>query len=164
MFNRKIFTPLFLMIAIFFSFSIPSIVSAEDSVPDEGLVPCGTKKHPERCTMCHLLVLANRIIAKITSWIFITAVVVIAIAGVIYIVSVGNQAMTSMAKVAIKYALLGSTIILVAWLGVSVVLLAVAVKNDSVSKDGKGLILERSSVGADGKPTGIITGWKFVCK
>ncbi len=164
MLNSKIFTSVFLMAIMFFSISIPSIVSAEDPVPDEGLVPCGTKKHPERCTICHLFVLAQRIIAKLTSWIFVTAVVVIAIAGVIYIVSVGNQTMTSMAKTAIKSALLGSTIILVAWLTISTIMLAMSLKNEGVSKDGKGLILQRASEDDDGKPVGIITSWKFVCK
>jgi len=133
MFNKKYLFSLAVLFSIFFTTSFPAIVDAT------GLVPCGTKANPERCTICHLFILANNIIRKLRDWIFITSVVIIAIAGVIYIVSVGNESMTSMAKTAIKSALIGAVIILVAWLAIFTIMMAMAVTPGSLHSGGVGL-------------------------
>ena len=153
MFNKIFLASLFMSVIVLFNISLPLDAQAS------GLVPCGHgNSKDDRCTMCHLLVLAQNIIKTLRNWIFITAVVVIAIAGVIYIVSVGNQTMTSMAKTAIKAALLGAIIILVAWLAISTIMYAMALKDDAVKdSSGNGLILERAG-------SGMITNWKFKCQ
>ena len=152
---------------ILFSLVFVSVPMVTDAA---GLVPCGHTKNAKspaapvdspnyygRCTICDLFILANKIMTQLRNWIIITAVVIIVIAGVMYIVSVGNESMTSMAKTAIKAALIGATIILVAWLAISSLLLAMAVKDDAVNDAGVGLILDRVA------PGGVITGWKFQC-
>ena len=167
MFNKKFLISFAVLFSLFFA-SIPTVTDAVF----HGLVPCGhnaissegaaspppldSPNYYGRCTICDLFILANKVMTQLRNWIFITAVVIIAIAGVMYIVSVGNESMTSMAKTAIKAALIGAVIILVAWLAISSLLLAMAVKDDAVSEDGVGLILERG----DGN---VITGWQFNC-
>ncbi len=148
MFDKKFLFSFVILFSLFFT-SIPTSLDAA------GLVPCGTTSNPERCTICHLFVLMNNIMIQLRNWIFITAVVIIAIAGIIYIVSVGNESMTSMAKTAIKSVLIGSGIILVAWLAISSLLLAMAVKDSAVSDAGVGLIFTKNG--------NIITGWEFKC-
>lgn len=160
MLNKKI------IISCIFLFQI--FILSTSTVEASGIVPCGHTLSPvpppigmpnyyERCTVCDMFVLTNNIIAQLRKWVFITAVFMIAIAGVMYIVSTGNESMTSMAKTAIKAALIGSTIVFVAWLAISTLLLSMAVKDSAVSDSGVGLILNRGR-------GNIITGWKFVCQ
>ena len=82
------------------------------------LVPCGGEKtgSTKKCTICHLIEGIHGIVKFIMSLIAITATVVIVVAGVMYIVSAGNPAMTTMAKTAIKNALIGVIVVLTAFM------------------------------------------------
>ena len=82
------------------------------------LVPCGGDKtgSTERCTICHLVDGIHGIVQFVVKLIAVTATVVIVIAGVMYIISAGNPAMITMAKTAIKSALIGVIVVLTAFM------------------------------------------------
>ncbi len=84
-----------------------------------GIVPCGgvnANDQSQACTICHLIEGIHNIVKFIMGLIVVTATVVIVVAGVMYIVSAGNPAMITMAKTAIKNALIGVVVILTAFM------------------------------------------------
>ncbi|MCA9364691.1 MAG: alpha/beta hydrolase [Candidatus Moranbacteria bacterium] len=99
-----------------------STCSASDNT--SGLVPCGRQcDNPDTadidesapCTLCHLI-LGIQLLVKWGMFIVtVIAVSVVVIAGIIYIISAGNQSMMTLAKQAIVYALAGFAIVLGAW-------------------------------------------------
>jgi cytochrome bd-type quinol oxidase subunit 2 len=89
------------------------------------IVPCATSTSPDMCTICHLAVGIWEIIDFIKNLVFITSVVIIMVAGIMYIVSTGNQQITTMAKTAIKTALIGTIVVLVSFLVITFILNAI---------------------------------------
>lgn len=92
--------------------------------PGENLVPCG-EDVGSKCTICDLSLGIHNIIAFFMWIMSFAAAAVIVIAGIIYISSAGNQQMTTMAKSAIKNALIGLIVMLTAFLIITFLLNAV---------------------------------------
>jgi len=84
-----------------------------------GLVPCGGRGEPV-CTLCHLIVGIQGIIAYFMKLMMFLALTIITAMGVLYIVSGGNEGMVKTAKDGLKAALSGVLIVLFAWLVVNV--------------------------------------------
>lgn len=91
-----------------------------------GLVPCGrnagSASEMAPCTLCHVVLGADGVIKWLMKIMTIIAVTVIFAMGVLYIISTGDQGMMEKAKEGIKAALVGFTIMLLAWLIVNVIL------------------------------------------
>ncbi len=125
----------FLSTLFFVFFVFAGDVSAQDAYAGDGttgLVPCGTE---EPCEICHLMKLVSNIVNWITRMLFIFGIVIITISGLIYIVSTGNPGLTSLAKNAIKYALIGVLVVLTAWIVITFILKNLAV-GDYASEGG----------------------------
>lgn len=86
---------------------------------------------------------------------FVIAIVIITIAGIMYIVSAGNESMMQAAKKALTYALVGVAIMLLAWVIVTFVISALVGKNTTGgvnTSDGKSTTVKFfSSYSCDGK-------------
>ncbi len=88
-------------------------------------MPCGgvdATNKSQACTICHLIEGIHGIIKFIVNLIWVTGILVITIAGVIYIVSSGNESTTTLAKTAIKNALIGVAIVLTAFMLITFIL------------------------------------------
>ncbi len=111
-----------LLIATFaiFVFS-PFAVSA-------GIVPCATTENNTPCTLCHLIVGFWKLIDYGFKILVFVALVCLVIAGVMYILSAGNEQMITTAKTFIKQVLYGFGFVLAAWLLIFVVMNYFAVK------------------------------------
>lgn len=105
------------------------------------LVPCGrTVNDPDTpnldeskpCTLCHIVIGANGLIQWGMNIMTVIAITVIFAMGVLYIVSAGNEGMMQTAKKGMQAALIGFTIMLLAWLIVNIVLTVLA---DTTSSD-----------------------------
>jgi hypothetical protein len=119
--NKKIIigAPLFVLL-IAFSFGIASLVSGT-------IVPCGFHNDDpaktQMCTLCHLIVGIKNLFDYATKIILFVGLVALVAAGIIYIVSSGNEAMMNMAKGFIKNVLTGAAVVLLAWLIVNTIIL-----------------------------------------
>ncbi len=87
-----------------------------------GLVPCGTAEHPEACTLCHILVGGQGIITWGMGIMVIVGLALIMIAGVVYIISVGDNGRMTTAKGIIEKAIGGLALILCGWLIVNTII------------------------------------------
>ena len=94
-----------------------------------GIVPCGGTGQ-SMCTICDLIKGLNDIIQYLLRIAVGLALTIFTVAGVMYIVSVGNSGTTEMAKNAMKNAIIGFVIILVAWLAIDILLNVVGAKAD----------------------------------
>ncbi len=108
-----------LLIAVFMSISL---LFAPLPMSAAGLVPCGTTEHPEACTLCHILIGGKAIIDWGMGIMVIVGLALIMIAGVMYIVSVGDSSMMTKAKDGMKTVLIGVTLILCGWLIVNTII------------------------------------------
>lgn len=117
---------LFLSTSLFVGISIPQASHAAG-----GLVVCALSADDPAtalvneslpCTACHILLTVDIIIDWIMQVMTVIGIAVIFAMGILYIVSAGNEKMISMAKGGIKAALIGITVILLAWLIVSTVI------------------------------------------
>lgn len=88
------------------------------------LVPCArhcdnpataNQDETDPCSVCHLIVLGHNIVKYVVYIAVFVALAIITFAGILYIVSAGNEGMISTAKSALKSALFGIFFILVAW-------------------------------------------------
>lgn len=127
---------LFVLFVGFFSFLfLPQTSHAEltFSPPTwKGLVPCGrhegTADETAPCTLCHLIVLVQRVVQFILSAILGIAFVGIFISGIIYMISSGSEKLMTTAKAALRASLIGFSIALCAWLLVNTVMWLLATK------------------------------------
>ena len=103
-----------------------------------GIVPCGRScDNPNTkdneycpCTLCHLLVGIHRIIGwgfKILTFVAVASLVG---AGIMYIVSAGNEKLMETAKTFAKHTLMGFAIVLAAWLIVNYTMILLSKKAD----------------------------------
>ena len=114
------------------------------------LVPCGIDKQcagggsgsneearsiNKTCTLCHFIILIKNIFDLLLSLIITVSLLMLTIAGVLYIISSGG-AMTNMAKGIIEKTLLGFGIFLLSWLIVYTILNLLSVKENGMI--GKG--------------------------
>jgi hypothetical protein len=113
---------LLILLSICFSF-FPSVSHAT-------LVPCGRSDQGTMCKLCDLIVGIKGLIDYGFVIFVVLALVMIVIAGVVYIVSAGNEGMMESAKGLLKNALIGFAVILGAWLIINVALWLISAKGD----------------------------------
>jgi len=99
------------------------------SVPD-GIVPCATQAVPRPCTLCDLIVGFYRIFQYGLFMVITLAFVAITIAGIMYLVSTGNEGLMKAAKSFLQAALIGFVFVAAAWLLVNIVLWLITAKAD----------------------------------
>ncbi len=113
------------------NYNVQDIIGAyenKSSVCDEGsrvgkLVPCSRhcdnpdtpNDETEPCSVCHLVVLGHNIVEYIVFIAIFIALAVIMFAGVIYVISAGDQGMITTAKSALKSGLFGIIFVLAGW-------------------------------------------------
>ncbi len=89
---------------------------------DAALVPCGNEGIDDQCTICDIVQTGWNIMDFLKKLLVIVGILIITVAGVMYIVSAGNQGMISMAKAAIKNTLIGVSVMLVAFMMITFIL------------------------------------------
>lgn len=96
------------------------------------IVPCGSPStaSPEMCTLCHLILGIVNIVTFAFGIFVGVAILMIVVAGIMYIVSSGNTAMIESAKKLMKSALAGFALVLLAWLIVNYTLLLISAETD----------------------------------
>jgi len=99
-----------------------------------GIVPCGrnagTAEEMQPCTLCHLFIGIHRIIEwgfKILTFVAVASLVG---AGIMYIISAGNEKMMETAKNLTKHTLMGFAIVLGAWLIVNYSMILLSKQDD----------------------------------
>jgi hypothetical protein len=96
------------------------------------IVPCGGPSTADTgmCTLCHLIVGIDNIF-KYAFLIFVgIALVMMVVAGIMYITSAGNTGMMESAKKLMKNALAGFALVLLAWLIVNYTMILISAKSD----------------------------------
>lgn len=123
--QRKIIAKTFILACLFvFSFSFVHSAFAQP------LVPCGIGAGNADCTLCHLVVGFKNIYDYLLYVVLFPAtVLVIVIAGIMYMVSSGNKGMLEKAKTAFTYSLAALVLALTAWLIINATLNALGFKN-----------------------------------
>ena len=86
------------------------------SGPCQNLVPCGTSKNPEKCTLRHIFVMIKNIVNCLVLISTIICLLFIVIGGLLYIFSLGNPENLTKAKNTILWALGGLALVFLAWL------------------------------------------------
>jgi len=99
-----------------------------------GIVPCGrntgTAEEMQSCTLCHLFIGIHRIIEWGFKILIFVAVASLVGAGIMYIISAGNEKMMETAKNLTKHTLMGFAIVLGAWLIVNYSMILLSKKSD----------------------------------
>ncbi|MFA4818179.1 MAG: pilin [Parcubacteria group bacterium] len=136
--NKKIFLVPILCAIIFanFAFFLPP-ASAQVSTPEPswtGLVPCGrntgTAAEMAPCTLCHLIIGFQRLVQYGMYMVATLALVGIFFAGVMYMVSTGDENMMTQAKGFLKVSLIGFSVVIGGWLIVNVTVWVLGAKAD----------------------------------
>jgi hypothetical protein len=100
-------------------------------VAHAALVPCGLdSEYENRCTLCHLIIGMDVIVKWGRNVMVGIALAAITFAGVMYIVSAGNQEMMDKAKTMIKQSITGLVVVLGAWLIVNTIMILLATQSD----------------------------------
>ena len=96
-----------------------------------GLIPCGRNcddiattgwKENDPCTLCHLVLMGQLIIEFLVKMAAIFAILALVGGGIVYVFSIGSAGTIEKAKTIIKYALLGFTVIFIAWAVITTIL------------------------------------------
>ena len=135
----------FLFFGIFL-FSVAGFLSPLSA--QAALVPCGTSTNPEPCTICHIAVMGNGIIAYALQIMTYVGIAVIVAMAILYIVSTGDEGMMKTAKGGIVAALIGFAILLGAWLIVNTTLRILSVESIeglTVTSSGFGFTCDTAS-------------------
>ena len=103
---------------------LPAMASAA------GIVPCGTSENPDPCTLCHLIIGVKRLIDFGLELLITAAIVAITIAGIMYIVSSGNEQTITIAKNFLSASLKGFAIALMAWFLVNITMWILSAKEN----------------------------------
>jgi len=99
------------------------------SINAAGLVPCGgTGEAP--CTLCDLIIGIYEIISWLRNILVAVAFVAIFIAGIMYVISSGDEEMMKRAKGFLSTSLIGFTIVLCAWLIVNTIMWSLSTNED----------------------------------
>lgn len=111
--NKKRFGVAVIFLSVIFFLQVAPMASAE------GLIPCGrtigTAEEQQPCTLCHLVVGFQRVINFGLKIVTFVALAAITFAGIMYIISAGNQQMMDTAKSFLKSTLIGFAIVIGAW-------------------------------------------------
>lgn len=118
-FNRKILG-IILLVGLMFIFITP-VLAASGSA--EGIVPCGlTSAYADRCTLCDLIAGFKKLFDWGLRTIIIICLACATFAGVMYVVSSGNESTMESAKNFLKASLIGLAVVLCAWVIVNTVI------------------------------------------
>lgn len=93
----------------------------------KGLIPCGNPGQ-EACTLCHFVIGFHNLIEFLLKLAVTAALAGIFFAGVMYIISSGDETMMTSAKNFAKASVVGFTVVLGAWLIVNVTMWALSAK------------------------------------
>lgn len=137
--NKKIFLVFIICAIIFANLALfSSSASADVSTPEpkwKGIVPCGrntgTAEEMAPCTLCHLVVGFQRLVQYGTYMVVTLALVGIFFAGVMYIVSTGDENMMTRAKGFLKVSLIGFAVVIGGWLIVNVTMWVLGARETS---------------------------------
>jgi len=103
-----------------------------------GLVPCSTHAngtYETPCTLCHFIIGFKNLIDFASKILVTVALAGIFFAGLIYIISSGNEGMMTQAKGFLKASVTGFAIVLGAWLIVNVTMWTLSVKTGNNPED-----------------------------
>lgn len=100
------------------------------AVSAAGLIPCATTENPEPCTLCHFIIGFHGLIKYGFTIIIILSIVAIFVAGTMYIISSGDEAMMTKAKGFLKATLYGFAFVFLGWLIVTITMYALSAKSD----------------------------------
>ena len=97
-----------------------------------GLIPCGRNcdvagtpwLEDDPCTLCHLILMGQLIIEFLVKMAAIFAILALVAGGLVYVFSIGSAGTIEKAKTIIKYALLGFTVVFIAWAVIGTILTA----------------------------------------
>lgn len=96
-----------------------------------GLVPCGNNADgSDRCNLCYLIVGFHGLVTFLLGLLVTVALAGIFFAGVMYIVSAGDEGMMTTAKNFARASVTGFAVVLGAWLIVNVVMWAMSARTD----------------------------------
>lgn len=122
------FATIFVLAGVLFLAQSALVRAAE--LPDRaGLIPCGGPTDP--CTLCHLIVGIHGLVQYGIGIITAICFAAIFFAGVMYIISVGDEGMMKSAKSFLSSALIGFAVVMSAWLIVTVVIWVLAARPSS---------------------------------
>lgn len=93
-----------------------------------GIVPCGDGSP---CTLCHLIVGFHNLVSFLLKLVVTIALAGIFFAGVMYILSSGNEGMITSSKNFLRASVMGFAIVLGAWLIVNVTMWALSAKDSN---------------------------------
>lgn len=99
-------------------------------VTNAALVPCGKTADGTMCTLCDLIVGIQNLARYIMSIMIVFGILAIVIAGILYIVSAGTPGLMGMAKAAIRNALIGTLVCLLAFLIIATVMNVLVAKTN----------------------------------
>ncbi len=116
-----------------FSFNIADAIGLEGPI-----VPCGTSEDPEDCTLCHLWELASNIINFVSFNLAIPiAAFLFIIAGVLFLISGGNEERVKLARSIFTNVVIGLVIIFASWLLVDTFVKTLVSQSFETTKDKK---------------------------
>ena len=109
------------------------------------LIPCGLNTddpstqgidESQPCTICHMIIGIQRIVNYGMTLVVIAAIFAIVVAGIMYIISAGDEGLMQTAKGLLKNVLIGFALVLGAVVIVNIVMWVMAAKNDlGLTKD-----------------------------
>jgi hypothetical protein len=113
--------------------------SALPLISHASLVPCGLRQddpatdidESQMCTLCHLIIGIKGLVDYGFTIMVIVGIGMLVIAGVVYIVSAGNEGMMETAKSLMKNVLIGFALILGAWLIVTTMMLIMGTREST---------------------------------
>jgi hypothetical protein len=107
-----------------------------------GVIPCATTDHPEPCTLCHFIIGFKNIVDYGLGLITIAAIAGLFFAGVMYIISSGDEGMMTSAKGFIKSSLIGFAVVFLGWLLITVTMYVLGAKTADDSGGVLGIQVE----------------------
>lgn len=150
---KKVFSAFFLIIMIFVFLSallLSAPARADVSTPEPswtGLVPCGrntgTAEEQAPCTLCHLIVGFQRLVQYGMYMVVTLALVGMFFAGVMYMVSSGDEGMMTQAKGFLKVSLIGFSVVIAGWLIVNVTMWVLGAREGSDEGGVLGIKIEK---------------------
>jgi hypothetical protein len=108
-----------------------------------GLIPCATEEHPEPCTLCHFIVGFKNLVDYGVSIVIIVAIVGMFFAGVMYVISSGDDGMMTTAKGFLKASLTGFAVVLLGWLIITVTMYVLGARTASDEGGVLGIHIDR---------------------
>jgi hypothetical protein len=129
--KKRILWKIAILTILLIIFSSPVKISADvvgGTPTSSKLVPCGGLNDP--CTLCHFVIGFHNLVQYGLYWVITFALVGIFISGVMYILSSGDEAMITKAKVFMKSCLIGFVVVAGAWMIVNTALTVLSSKGD----------------------------------